>query len=44
MAFVVLYRKLSENEESEDVIFRGHPETDTCWKDLNVNFLSLFML
>ncbi len=44
MALVVLRGNLSENEESEDVIPGGHPETETRRADLSLVLLSLFVL
>ncbi len=43
MALVVLCGNLSENEESEDAIPWGHPETDTCHADLSFVLLSHFV-
>lgn len=44
MVIVFLYKKLSENEKSEDAIPRDHPKTDVYYTDLNIIFLSLFVL
>ncbi len=43
MALVVLCGNLSENEESEDTILGGHPETDARRADLSLVLLSLFV-
>lgn len=43
MALVVLRGKLSENEESEDAIPGGHPETDARRTYLSLILLSLFV-
>ncbi len=43
LALVVLRRKLSENEKSEDVIPGGHSETDARCTTLSLIFLSLFV-
>ncbi len=43
LALVVLRGKLSENEESEDAIPGGHPETDARRTDLSLILLSLFV-
>lgn len=43
MALVVLHGNLSKNEELEDTITGGHPETDDCHTDLSLVFLSLFV-
>ncbi len=43
LALVVLRGKLFENEESEDAIPGGHPETDACHTNLSLILLSLFV-
>ncbi len=43
LALIVLRGKLSENEESENAIPRGHPETNTRRTDLSFILSSLFM-
>ncbi len=43
LALVVLRGKLSENEELEDAIPGGHPETDARRTDLSLILLSLFV-
>lgn len=44
LAIIVLRGNLSENEEVEDIILGNHPETDARWTNLNLFFLSLFIL
>lgn len=43
LALVVLRGNLSENEESEDAIPGGHPETDARRTDLSLILLSFFV-
>lgn len=43
MAIVILYRKLSKNEKSEDAIPRSHSETNARFTDLSIIFLALFI-
>ena len=38
-----MHGKLSENDESEEAISRGHPETDICCTDLSPIILFVFM-
>ena len=43
LALVTLRRNLSNNEEAENAILGGYPETDACRANLAVVFLSLFV-
>ena len=44
MTLVVLHKNLSKKKELEDAMFKGHLEIDACHTNLNLIFLSLFML
>ncbi len=43
LALIILHGKLSDNEESEDAIPGGYPETDVHRTNLSLILLSLFM-
>ncbi len=43
MAFIILRRNLSKNEDSEDAIPGDHPETDVRRANLSLVLLSLFV-
>lgn len=44
MVFIILCKNLFKNKELEDAISESHLKTNTCGTNLNLIFLSLFIL